>query len=70
MLAICDFDHRFAFVVAGWLGSAHDICILNCNIEKYPQEFPTPPDGIFSHTLFTRFTKASMYLGLIFFQYV
>jgi hypothetical protein len=52
LLAICDFDLRFTFVVAGWPGSAHDTRILNRNIEKYPQEFPTPRDGnIFSYYL-------------------
>jgi hypothetical protein len=45
LLAICDFDLRFTFVVAGWPGSAHDTRILNRSIEKYQQEFPTPPDG-------------------------
>jgi hypothetical protein len=52
LLAICDFDLRFTFLVAGWPSSAHDTRILNRNIEKYPQEFPTPPDGnILSHYL-------------------
>jgi hypothetical protein len=50
LLTICDFDLRFTFVVAGWPGSAHDTRILNRSIEKYPQQFPTPPDG---NTLFT-----------------
>jgi hypothetical protein len=50
LLTICDFDLRFTFVVAGWPGSAHDTRILNRSIEKYPQQFPTPPD---CNTLFT-----------------
>jgi hypothetical protein len=29
VLAICDFDMRFTFVVAGWPGAAHDTRILN-----------------------------------------
>ncbi|XP_051207085.1 uncharacterized protein [Lolium perenne] len=47
LLAICDFDLRFTFVVAGWPGSAHDTRILNHSIVKYPQQFPTPPDGTY-----------------------
>ena len=45
MLAICDFDLRFTFVVAGWAGSAHDNRILQASMEKYKLQFPTPPDG-------------------------
>jgi len=43
ILAICDFDLRFTFVVAGWPSSAHDTHILQRAIEKYPIQFPTPP---------------------------
>jgi hypothetical protein len=45
LLAICDFDLRFTFAVAGWPGSAHDTRILQRSIEKYPVEFPAPPGG-------------------------
>lgn len=45
LLAICDFDLRFTFAVAGWPGSVHDTRILQRSIEKYPVEFPTPPGG-------------------------
>ena len=45
LLAICDFDLTLTFAVAGWPGSAHDIRILQRSIEKYPLQFPTPPDG-------------------------
>ena len=45
LLVICDFDLRFTFVVAGWAGSVHDNRVLTHNMEKYPIEFPTPPDG-------------------------
>lgn len=34
MLAICDFDMRFTFAVAGWPGSAHDTRILNHALEN------------------------------------
>jgi hypothetical protein len=45
LLAICDFDLRFTFVVAGWPGSVHDNRILQHSMDKYPLQFPTPPDG-------------------------
>ena len=30
VLAVCDFDMRFAFVLAGWPGSIHDMRVLRC----------------------------------------
>lgn len=42
MLAVCDFDMRFIFVVAGWPGSAHDIRIPNHVLANFPS-FPVPP---------------------------
>ena len=45
VLAICDFDMRFIFAVAGWPGSAHDTRILNHALANYPS-FPVPPQGI------------------------
>jgi hypothetical protein len=46
MLAICDFDMRFIFVVVGWLGSAHDTRILNHAVANFPS-FLVPPKGIY-----------------------
>jgi hypothetical protein len=43
ILAICDFDMRYTFVVADWPGSAHDTWILNHTLTKFVDEFPTPP---------------------------
>ncbi|KAM3330116.1 hypothetical protein ACQJBY_026857 [Aegilops geniculata] len=45
VMAVCDFDMRFTFVVAGWPGSAHDTRILNDSLVKYAHRFPTPPPG-------------------------
>jgi hypothetical protein len=45
VLAICDFDIRFTFVVAGWLGSAHDTRILNHALANFSY-FPVPPKGM------------------------
>lgn len=45
VMAVCDFDMRFTFVVVGWPGSAHDTRILNHTVEKYAHKFPLPPHG-------------------------
>ena len=45
VLAICDFDMRFIFAVAGWPGSAHDTRILNHALANF-SSFPVPPKGI------------------------
>ncbi|CAN6325257.1 unnamed protein product [Urochloa humidicola] len=47
VLAICDFDMRFTFAVAGWPGSAHDMRVFNDAINKYGDKFPHPPQGKF-----------------------
>ncbi|WVZ71421.1 hypothetical protein U9M48_020011 [Paspalum notatum var. saurae] len=47
VLAICDFDMRFTFAVAGWPGSAHDMRVFNDAIRKYGDKFPHPPPGKF-----------------------
>jgi hypothetical protein len=46
VLAICDFNMRFTFVVAGWPGSVHDMRVFKDAIEKYGDKFPHPPEGI------------------------
>ena len=43
MLAVCDFDMRFTFVVAGWPGSVHDMRVFNDALEKFGNKFPHPP---------------------------
>lgn len=45
VLAVCDFDMRFTFVVVGWPGSIHDIRVFKDAINKYGQKFPHPPQG-------------------------
>jgi hypothetical protein len=45
VLAICDFDMRFTFVVTGWPGSVHDMRVFNDAITKYADKFPYPPPG-------------------------
>jgi hypothetical protein len=47
VMAICDFDMRFTFVVAGWPGSFCDIRVFKDEIGKYGDRFPHPPEGKF-----------------------
>jgi hypothetical protein len=54
VLAICDFDMRFTFVVAGWPGSAHDTRILNHALANFPS-FPVPPKGMNNTLHFDQF---------------
>ena len=45
VLAICDFDMRFTFIVAGWPGSVHDMRVFNDAIRIFGDKFPHPPPG-------------------------
>jgi hypothetical protein len=58
VLAVCDFDMRFTFVVVGWPGSVHDMRVLNDAHDKFDDKFPHPPKGIgVSYELFFYFVK-------------
>jgi hypothetical protein len=46
VLAVCDFDMRFTFVLAGWSGSVHDMRVINDARTTYNHVFPHPPIGI------------------------
>ncbi|CAM0910115.1 unnamed protein product [Alopecurus aequalis] len=49
MLAICDFDMRFTFAVAGWAGSVHDTRVWTDARPRFTN-YPHPPDGnLFGH---------------------
>ncbi|CAN6353337.1 unnamed protein product [Urochloa humidicola] len=47
VLAICDFDMRFTFVLAGWPGSVHDMTVFKDATLRYAHKFPHPPPGKF-----------------------
>ena len=47
MLAVCDFDMRFTFVLARWSGSVHDMRVFNDALEKFGDKFPHPPVGMY-----------------------
>jgi hypothetical protein len=46
VMAVCDFDMRFTFVVTGWPGSVHDTRVLQDTLITYADRFPHPPEGI------------------------
>ncbi|XP_048536130.1 protein ALP1-like isoform X4 [Triticum urartu] len=45
VLAVCDFDMRFTFVMSGWPGSAHDMRVFKDAITTHHQKFPHPLPG-------------------------
>ena len=45
VMAVCDFDMRFTFVVTGWPGSAHDTRVFLDTLVTYKESFPHPPQG-------------------------
>ena len=46
VMAACDFDLLFTFVMAGWEGAAHDTRIFLDAICQQSVNFPKPPPGI------------------------
>ena len=45
VLAVCDFDMRFTFVLAGWPGYVHEMRVSTDAMTKYNHIFPHPPIG-------------------------
>ncbi|KAG8487645.1 hypothetical protein CXB51_018362 [Gossypium anomalum] len=45
VMAVCDFNMCFTFVMAGWEGSAHDTRIFLDAIRDPKYKFPHPPNG-------------------------
>ena len=45
VMACCDFDMRFTFVLAGWPGSVHDMRVFNDAMDKWSHKFLHPPSG-------------------------
>ncbi|KAH9774480.1 DDE Tnp4 domain-containing protein [Citrus sinensis] len=57
VMALCDFDMIFRYVVVGWEGTAHDSRVLTETIRNSRNNFPIPPpdkyylvDAAYSHT--------------------
>jgi hypothetical protein len=55
VMAVCDFDMRFTFVLAGWPGSVHDMRVFNDAMTKYGDKFPHPPQGKHVAQMYPRF---------------
>jgi hypothetical protein len=45
VMAACDFDIFFTFVLVGWPGSAHDMRVLDDAIARFSEKFKQPPRG-------------------------
>ncbi|RLN41575.1 hypothetical protein C2845_PM01G33420 [Panicum miliaceum] len=45
VIACCDFDMIFTFVLAGWPGSVHDMRVFNGAMTTYNHVFRHPPEG-------------------------
>jgi hypothetical protein len=43
VIAVCDFDMRFTFVLVGWPGSVHDMRVFDDAMTTYNHVFPHPP---------------------------
>lgn len=52
VMAVCDWDMCFTFVLAGWEGSAHDARIFDHALTTPSMNFPHPPEGIFLFPIF------------------
>ncbi|KAL6318377.1 hypothetical protein AAG906_040533 [Vitis piasezkii] len=52
VMAVCDFDMIFRFVVVGWEGTTHDSRVLTETIRNPQHNFPMPPsvDAAYTHT--------------------
>jgi hypothetical protein len=45
VMAACDFDMFFTFVLAGWPGSVHDMRVFDDAMTKFKDKFLKPPRG-------------------------
>lgn len=46
VMAVCDFDMRFIFVVEGWPGLVHGMRVFKNSMTKYRDKFQHSPEGI------------------------
>jgi hypothetical protein len=45
VMAACDFDMIFTFLLAGWPGYAHDTRVFEDAMTTFKDDFPHPPEG-------------------------
>jgi hypothetical protein len=68
VMAVCDFDMRFTFMVSGWPGSAHDTHIWRDTLlNKYKKKFPHHLTGTHIHDFWIFFMRNGVCLHLDFF---
>ncbi|GKC05168.1 putative nuclease HARBI1 [Tanacetum coccineum] len=74
VMAMCDFDLCFTFILVGWEGSAHDTRVFLSAINNPSMNFPKPPKAAFSFhnyirnndkedTVLTTFEQHPDYMG-------
>ncbi|KAG8477249.1 hypothetical protein CXB51_030321 [Gossypium anomalum] len=62
VMAVCDFNMCFTFVMAGWEGSAHDTRIFLDAIRDPKYKFPHPPNGKY-YLVDSGYPQMKSYLG-------
>ncbi|XP_059658403.1 protein ALP1-like [Cornus florida] len=62
ILAVCSFDMRFSYVLAGWEGSVNDSRVLMETIFNDSMQFPTPPEGKY-YLVDSRYANMSTFLA-------
>ena len=65
VLAVCDFDMRFTFVLSGWPGSVHDMTVFKDATRRYANKFPHPPPGDILSLSFLNITQICVVFCLI-----
>jgi hypothetical protein len=45
VMAACDFDMFFTFILAGWPGLVHDMRVFDDAMIRFKDKFPKPPRG-------------------------
>jgi hypothetical protein len=63
VMAVCDFDMGFTFVLAGWPGSAHDMRVFKDAVTTHHHKFPHPPQGLLLH-----FYRLQLFISVLVFN--
>ncbi|XP_026445578.1 uncharacterized protein LOC113346230 [Papaver somniferum] len=65
VLAICDWDMYFLYVVVGWEGTAHDSRVLTEAVRDPSFKFPLPPPGKINCAAIITFSPSIFHLRLV-----
>jgi len=69
MLAACNFDVEFMYVLSGWEGSAHDSKVLNDALTRNSNRLPVPEGKyMFLYCKYVFFNKTSAIYYCIFYK--